>query len=174
MGIADWLWRDSSSSSKDPVEGLDSSLKEFLKDQRPAEYKPTAPTGESSGADGLGQTKSRREKDLPDTNKVYEGRPLPKASLYQDGRYAHLWKTYTPESELVSASESPTTRLTDLFQGRKSRIEDAALENCAEENMELDNCYDIGDWKERAIARSTLCRKQNRAFTRCYMLQAVS
>ncbi|KAL9112484.1 MAG: hypothetical protein Q9227_003326 [Pyrenula ochraceoflavens] len=172
MGLSDWLWQGSSQSSKDPTKNLDPSLKEFLDQQKPSEYKPTPPPDEQKTAEDPGAEAPNYVKELPDTNKIYDDRPLPKASLYQDGRYAHLWKTYTPESELVSASESPTDRLNDLFQGRKSRIQDAALENCAEENMTLDHCFHIGDWKDRAIARTTMCRKQNRAFLRCYTLQA--
>lgn len=61
----------------------------------------------------------------------------------------------------------------DLLEGyksRKARIGKAALENCVEEQEAMSDCYRHGGWKDQM----TMCRKQNKAFERCYTMQAVS
>ena len=163
----DWFWSKVTPRKDDPVSKLDPGLKEFLKEQQPAKYETTPPPA--------AETVKRKGKEvtLPDTNAVYESRPLPKESLYQDGRYAHLWKTYTPQSEIDQADTNPTKRIHDAYKDRRHLIHLAALENCAVENEHLNNCFSAGDWKQQAYARATMCRTEDKAFNRCYQLQAV-
>ena len=168
--IMDWFWNRVSPSKKDdPVSKLDPGLKEFLQQQQPAKYEttPPPPAPEESNA-------KKKEVQLPDTNAVFEDRPLPKESLFQDGRYSHLWKTYTPQSDIAKADNDPTRRIHEAYKDRRHMIHLAALENCAIENEQLFTCFDTGDLKQRAYARATLCRTEDRAFNRCYQMQAVS
>lgn len=178
MGWSDWFWGASKSTDQDPIKNLDPSLKEFLDKEQPKTYKPATVSDTeqrtSSSPDSAQSAEAKRRENLPDTNKVHEDRPLPSQSLFKDGRYAHIWKTYTPESEVIAASESPAERLNEYFKGRANSVHDIALENCAFENEIWYHCFDTGDWKERARKRATLCRKEMKAFNRCYDLQSVS
>lgn len=45
----------------------------------------------------------------------------------------------------------------------------AALENCALEQSEVNECIKNGGW----MKRMTLCRQENKAFERCYVMQSV-
>ncbi|KAL8716497.1 MAG: hypothetical protein Q9225_006175 [Loekoesia sp. 1 TL-2023] len=58
--------------------------------------------------------------------------------------------------------------LLEGYQARKARIGKAALENCAEEHWAMSDCYRNGNWK----STMTMCRKENKAFERCYTMQA--
>jgi len=60
----------------------------------------------------------------------------------------------------------------DVLEGykeRKAQIGKAALENCAEEQMDWNLCMKSGEW----TSRMTMCRKEVQRFERCYMTQAV-
>lgn len=176
MGWTDWIWGGSKSTKEDPVKKLDPSLKEFLEKEEPKPYKPATVSEKKEPPpprESPQQAEARRLERLPDTNKVYGDRLLPKQSLYQDGRYASLWKTYTPQEEVIANSESPAQRLTEYFKDRQQLIYEAALENCSFENEVFYHCFETGDYKQRARARATLCRKETKAFNRCYILQSV-
>lgn len=164
----DWLkgmW--ASPKKDDPVSKLNPELKEFLREQRPAKYEttPAPPPAEIPTP--------KQPRSLPDTNRIHNDRPLPKESLFQDGRYANLWKTYTPQTE-IDAVEPPEKQVVNAYKGRRHRIHLAALENCAIENELLYTCFDTGNWRKRAYARATMCNMEERRFNRCYQLQAVS
>lgn len=63
-------------------------------------------------------------------------------------------------------------RLLDVlhdFKKRKAAIGRAAVENCVMEQLNVNDCYVNGSWAKRM----TLCREENRAFERCYMMQSV-
>ena len=97
---------------------------------------------------------------------------MPPESLYPDGRYAHVWRTYRPLSAIENESKSDQEKLTDVLEGykaRKAQIGRAAVENCVFEQIKLDECYTNGG----VAARMTMCRKEARGFERCYLMQSV-
>lgn len=97
---------------------------------------------------------------------------MPPESLYPDGRYAHLWRTYKPLSVIEAETKSDQEKLLDVLEGykeRKAQIGRAAVENCVEEQLAVNECYETGAWRERL----TMCRGENRAFERCYVMQSV-
>lgn len=55
------------------------------------------------------------------------------------------------------------------YKQRKKEISRAALENCAFEQGDINECYKSGSWMKRMM----LCREENRAFERCYLMQSV-
>ncbi|KAK1754930.1 hypothetical protein QBC47DRAFT_382201 [Echria macrotheca] len=96
---------------------------------------------------------------------------VPPQSLFQDGRYAHLWKTYRPQAEVEAEGKSEHEKLQDVLEGFKERrglIGRAALENCAEAQLEWNNCMKYGDWGQRAV----MCRDEVRRFERCYLMNS--
>lgn len=98
---------------------------------------------------------------------------VPAESLYQDGRYAHLWKTYRPLAEVENETKTDTEKLQDVleaFKARKAAIGTAALENCADEQMDWSNCMRGGSLR----ARMTMCSDEVRKFERCFNMQSVS
>ncbi|KAI4188387.1 MAG: hypothetical protein L6R41_002170 [Letrouitia leprolyta] len=154
----------SSKSSNDPLRDLDPSLREFLEKESPVKYEttppPPPPPPESSPASQFSPDASTTDPPL-----------VPPESLFQDGRYAHLWKTYKPRQEVENAYKSDQEKLMDLLEGyqsRKARIGKAALENCAEEQAAMSDCYRNGSWQ----SKMTMCRAENKAFERCYTMQA--
>ncbi|KAF2454260.1 hypothetical protein BDY21DRAFT_353454 [Lineolata rhizophorae] len=180
-----WFWGSSTSSnpSDDPLQNLDPELRDFLRkeshlqqpsQQRPQKQKsapPTAasPTTTSSPTSSAEATRS----STTDASQSPSHPPVPPQSLYQDGRYAHLWKTYRPLSSIESASLSEPDklrRIMEAYNDRKSRIGEAALENCAIEQIALHDCYHnngatIGQ-------RLKLCTDERRKHDRCFTLQA--
>lgn len=161
-----WFW--GSNGQEDPTKKLDPELQDYLKKERPTTYTavvkpstetPTQPT----------QTPSQS------TNTTTEDKPaVPAASLFPDGRYAHLWKTYKPLAEIEAADTSNTAqRVIDKFKHRKDSVHSAAMENCAIEHESLTTCFTKGDWISMVKARATMCSDENRKFSRCYTTQAV-
>ena len=55
------------------------------------------------------------------------------------------------------------------YKERKAQIGRAAVENCVEEQLVVNECWEKGQWTDRL----TMCRGENRAFERCYILQSV-
>ncbi|KAL8648467.1 MAG: hypothetical protein Q9226_005981, partial [Calogaya cf. arnoldii] len=114
------------------------------------------PTSEQASTNG----------DPPSTAPV-----VPPESLYQDGRYAHLWSSYRSRGEIESETKTDQEKLMDVLEAYKSRkamIGKAALENCALEQTTLSDCFTNGSWGKTM----TMCRAENGAFTRCYTMQA--
>lgn len=192
MGYLDGWW---GRRSDDPLQDLDPKAREFLKKESPIKYdgsskKPSAQdqdaTDNSSpavaaataAAQAQAQTKARAHapahtagaaaaKDQTDSGAV------PNESLYQDGRYAHLWKTYRPLSEIENETKTDTEKLQDVleaFKARKAAIGTAALENCADEQMDWSNCMREGSLR----ARMTMCSDEVRKFESCFNMQSVS
>lgn len=171
-----WFWGSDSSSnngkSNDPLGSLDPSLRDFLSKESPVKYNPSDP---------LPTTPSRENPKLPtsDSRRAEStGEPasepkVPAQSLFQDGRYAHLWKTYQSQAEVENIHKSDQEKIDDVLEGykyRKAEIGRAALENCALEQWEVNECFRTGSLSSRL----TLCRTENRAFERCYTMQSVS
>ncbi|OAF58786.1 hypothetical protein VC83_06066 [Pseudogymnoascus destructans] len=94
----------------------------------------------------------------------------PLRNLDPNNRYAHLWKTYTPQSAIEAASKSDSEKIADVLEGykyRKAEIGRAALENCALEQWEVNECFSNGGVK----ARLTMCRTENKSLERCVEMQ---
>ncbi|KAL9102659.1 MAG: hypothetical protein Q9163_002212 [Psora crenata] len=166
-----WPWSATAASSGsgdgDPFRDLDPSLRDFLEKESPRKYKPAPappplpPEGKASQQPSASQTKNG---DAPESR-------VPSESLFPDGRYAHLWKTYRPLSAVENETKSDQEKLLDVLEGyktRKAQIGRAAVENCVEEQMSVRDCYENGSVSSRMM----LCRGENRAFERCYVMQS--
>lgn len=180
MGWLDGWWK-----SDDPLNEIDPTLREYLKKQAPQPYRPAAqPSPSSNGTyrEKLGLTTHNdpeaqlreivavRENDHSSSDDSDE-RPLPKESLFQDGRYKHLWKTYRPMAEVEESGKSDQEKILDIvrsYRDRQAEVSRAAIENCVEEQWAVTNCFRTGGWK----SRMTMCREENRALGRCVEMQA--
>lgn len=162
-----WFW-GSSNGQEDPTKKLDPELQDYLKKERPTTYTTTVkPSRETPTQPTQNPSQS--------TNVTTEDKPtVPAASLYPDGRYADLWKTYKPLAEVEAADNSNTAqRVIDKFKHKKDSVHAAAMENCAIEHEGLTTCFNKGDWIAMVKARATMCSDENRKFSRCYTTQAV-
>ena len=185
--IADmgWLWGSGDSSAKpsDPYKDLDPTLKEFLDNESPSKHpssaSPPQPASKGPSTPGAPASRTYRSQITPSsqtpstaasaTSATNPNGPPPE-SLYPDGRYAHLWSTYRPLSEIEAATKSDSDRLRDIidsYNDRKAAIGRAAVENCVLEQMAERDCWENGSFWERA----NLCRGRNREFLRCYTMQ---
>lgn len=182
-----WLW--SWTKPADPLSDLDPSLREFLKNEAPKPYKPTQSSTTSSPSAstdsgtyraqlGLNTTndpeaQSRAARDASSAQQQETTAPprtLPRESLFQDGRYAHLWSTYRPAAESAEAAKSDQEKLLDIVAGYKERqaeVGRAALENCADEQWAIHQCFKGG-----MSSRLNMCREENRALERCVLVQS--
>ncbi|KAI0384194.1 hypothetical protein F5Y04DRAFT_238095 [Hypomontagnella monticulosa] len=168
MGWWDSLWA-SSSSGDDPLRKLDPKLREFLERESPVKY--SAAQAETAAAakeeaERIAAAKKEEEREAREG-----GRPaVPRESQFQDGRYAHLWKTYRPLAEIEAETKSDHEKLMDVLEGykeRKNQIGKAALENCALEQVDWRQCMSSPSVTERM----TMCRSQIKKFEKCYMTQ---
>lgn len=178
-----WFWgsSDDASAKKDEAYNkLDPSLREFLDKESPYRYQSAPkPRQDSHQKDSyrsqVGITRPEVPASSPpaasSTPAAEEARAVPKESLYQDGRYAHLWKNYTPLSDIEASQRSDQDRLTDVidaFNERKAQIGRAAVENCVFEQIAEHDCFRKGGLH----AKLTMCRDENKAFNRCYTMQS--
>jgi hypothetical protein len=111
--------------------------------------------------------------EQPPEDRVESEPRVPSKSLFQDGRYAKLWATYRPLNEVDAATKSDSEKINDILEGykyRKAEIGRAALENCALEQWDINECFKSGGW----ASRMQMCRPENRKLERCYTMQAVS
>jgi hypothetical protein len=150
---------------------LDPKLREFLEKESPVKLRPKAA---STAADASPPTGPRqRQGEKADTPKVEDGNPVvPKQSLYQDGRYAHIWKDYRPLDDLEGEHKTGHEQLLDVLEGYKERkhlIGKAALENCALQQEAWRKCMTEGSW----TAKLKMCSDEVREFERCYAMQSV-
>lgn len=179
-----WLWGNWGKKD-DPLSDLDPSLREFLEKEAPSKYRPasTANSTTQSYREQLGlshndpeaQHQAARAASASTTSaadtSAPSDRPLPAESLYQDGRYASLWSTYRPQREAEEAGKSDSEKLLDIVAGYKERqaqVGRAALENCANEQWAVHECFRSGSWR----ARMQMCREENRSLERCVLLQS--
>jgi len=168
-----WFW--GTSNRDDPTKKLEPGLQKYLEEETPAKYTPTTAVFTSRHP----PSHSEQTEPSPPQPSVQETTPdrdkpvVPSASLFPDGRYAHIWKDYQPLEEIEGPSLSPAEKVVEQFKRRKDVLNRAALENCAEEHMALTLCFKTGDFQNRMRARITMCRLENRKFSRCYTMQAV-
>ncbi|KAJ4237108.1 hypothetical protein NW759_000229 [Fusarium solani] len=151
--------------SADPLGKLDPSLRDFLEKESPLKY----PTKQPANPPPPAQEPSHDNSAIASAQAQKSA--VPSASLYQDGRYAHLWKNYQPLAEIEAETASDHEKLMNVLQSykeRKEAIGKAALENCAEHQEEWVNCMKHGTWEDQM----QMCRHQVRRFERCYMMQS--
>lgn len=190
MGYLDSFWR-----RDDPLKDLDldPNLRKYLEEQAPKGYR-TASERAAAEAKKLQQSSSSSTDDTyrsrlglnthndPDAQDRQLKNPapappppsttppVPPQSLYPDGRYADLWKTYRPPSELAQAGKSDQEKLLDVVGGYKERqaqVSRASLENCADFQFALSECFRTGGWK----SRMSMCRAENQSLSRCMEMQ---
>ncbi|KAL3418539.1 autophagy protein [Phlyctema vagabunda] len=154
--------------SQDPLRDLDPSLREFLAKESPVKYNTSEPQPVAPKPIPAQEPKKAQPEPVsPESN---DPPKAPAQSLYQDGRYAHLWKTYVPQNQIEESMKSDAEKVTDVidaYKFRKAQIGMAALENCAIEQWEVNECFQRGGW----AAKMTMCGAENRKMDRCYTLQ---
>lgn len=182
-----WLWSDKESNGlhDDAYSKLDPALKDFLDKESPLKYQDTLPPSQKapppapSSQDAapntyrsqLGIDKPGLNQQKQDSAPQHDKPEVPPESLFQDGRYAHLWKNYRSLKEIEQTGTSDQDRLAavvDAYKERKAQIGRAAIENCVLEQITEKDCFSKGDWH----ARMTMCREENKAFNRCYTMQS--
>ncbi|KAL8682661.1 MAG: hypothetical protein Q9186_001348 [Xanthomendoza sp. 1 TL-2023] len=161
--------QNDNSNNNDPLRDLDPSLRDFLEKESPVKYQPPAPP--PPAPEPVPKSTSTPDPTTTSESPDSSTRTVPPESLYQDGRYAHLWSTYRSRGEIESVTKSDPEKLMDLleaFNSRRAKIGKAALENCAMEQSALTDCMLSGSWR----SKMTMCREENGVFTRCYTMQA--
>ncbi|KAJ5574376.1 uncharacterized protein N7459_008803 [Penicillium hispanicum] len=157
-----WFWGD---SKIDPVKKLDPSLQEYLKQEAPDKYVPAPDVKHPAST----PTPSSESKESADPSKPQ----VPAASLFQDGRYAELWKTYKPPAVVdESSGVRGAERVIEKFKERGNSVQRAAMENCALEHEALTYCFQTGNWKKQLESRLTMCAAENGTFSRCFLTQS--
>lgn len=184
MGYLDGWW---GRRSDDPLQDLDPRAREFLKKESPVKYegssKKSSPQDQDATTDnsplavleGAEAAAAAQVQTKPPASTTAEtnSNALPSESQYRDGRYGHLWKTYRPQSEVDNETKTDAEKLSDVieaFKARKAAIGTAALENCADEQMDWSRCMREGSLR----ARMTMCSDEVRKFERCFNMQSVS
>ncbi|KAF4549683.1 Hypothetical protein D9617_20g027390 [Elsinoe fawcettii] len=173
-----WLW--DSKPSGDTYDALDAKTKALLDNEAPkpvpsspspprSQAPPSTPSyGERVGlANPLAQPVSQSSNTQ---NESSDSLSVPPQSLYQDGRYAHLWKSYTPSTAAPSSTQSQDqlTSLLTSYSSRRAAVSRAALENCVEEHIAENECFSSGSLSQKMRG----CRDESRRFSKCYTLQA--
>ena len=159
-------WFGGESTGADPLAKLDPKLRDYLRRESPIKYTTEEEQHQT-------QNPPEQAEKQPHQDPATDNKPLaPPKSFFPDGRYAHLWKTYRPLAEIEAETKTDHEKLMDVldaYKGRKAQIGRAALENCADEQMDWAACMKGGEWTDRM----TMCRKQVQRFERCYMTQSV-
>lgn len=173
-----WFWGDwgakpPEKAKTDPLSKLDPELRDFLRRESRAkadsQILPSATQGEQPAYTEKSWGKAIEKVE---ESSFQQEDAVPPESLYQDGRYAHLWKNYQPLGAVEATSKSDQDKLSDILEGyntRKAHIGRAALENCALEHSAVSECFRNGGWGSRL----TMCRAENKKLERCYVMQAV-
>ncbi|KAE8149371.1 hypothetical protein BDV25DRAFT_156472 [Aspergillus avenaceus] len=161
-----WFWGNS--GQEDPVKKLDPGLREYLEHEAPKKYVPTTsvPSAQDPSKIVDPQAQSSQPPEAADSKPS-----VPAASLYPDGRYAHLWKTYKPPAENGTETKG-ASRVIEKYKSRNDTVHRAAMENCALEHEDLTLCFQNGNWQKRLVSRVTLCSEENAKFSRCFTTQA--
>lgn len=145
-------------SAEDPLQKLDPKLRDFLDRESSFNAQLSKP-----------EVDVRRHPSQPTPRDA--NLDVPRGSLYKDGRYAGLWKTYRPLEAVEADAKSSHERLMDVLDGfkeRKTMIAKAALENCAFQQEEWRKCMIEGSWMDTL----QMCRDQAKQFERCYTMQS--
>jgi hypothetical protein len=165
-----WLW--GSDNSPRGQDQLDPSLREFLAKEVPTgprPFLPSAPKEKPADAPPPAATSTPSQTQ----QQIEPSKPqVPPQSQFQDGRYAHLWKNYTPQHVLDDRGKSEQDRLRDLvdaYNDRKASIGRIAMENCALEYMEQFECF---RHPKTWWSQGTMCNAESRKFNRCYDIQS--
>lgn len=168
-----WLW--GSSGNSPDKDKLDPSLRDFLDAEAPTGNRPPLPSKpkpEPTEEKKPLQSQSTGSSTAAGRQTTEPAAPVvPPESQFQDGRYAHLWKNYTPQHVLVERSKSDQDKLKDIvdaYNDRRASIGRAAMENCAMEYLEQFECMKAPNFWQA----STMCRKETRKFNKCYETQA--
>lgn len=157
------------SSSQDPLGKLDPKLRELLERESPVKYPPPQETARPPSTTPV---HSGDAAPVAANDATAADARVPRQSLYQDGRYAHLWKSYREQASVEAEGKTANEKVEDMLDAYKERnynIGRAALENCALEQEEWVNCMRDGTWTDRL----QMCRHQVRRFERCYAMQSV-
>ncbi|KAK4059412.1 hypothetical protein Trihar35433_10873 [Trichoderma harzianum] len=144
-----WLPSIFGGDASNPLGKLDPKLREFLEKESPVKYIPNQRAASTQRQDA-GAAAERKP----------EPAAVPSASLYQDGRYAHLWKNYRPLAEVEEETSTDHDKLMSVLEGykeRKAAIARAGLENCAPQQEEWINCMKSGSWEDQL----QMCRHQD-------------
>lgn len=180
-----WFWdtKAAKGTSDDPYSKLDPALRDFLDKESPLKYQETHPSSQPRlshpSPDAAPNTyRSQLGWDTPGSEQQHHDAPgqadkpaVPPESLFQDGRYAHLWKGYRPQAEVDAAGSNDQDKLRDVidaYNDRRAAIGRAAVENCIMEQMAERDCWENGSWQDRM----NMCRGSNREFMRCYTMQS--
>lgn len=173
-------WFGGGGGEADPLRKLDPKLREFLEKESPVKYTTATEQQQREQQERQRQEQQNQQDQLRQKSQQQPGSTddanspsVPRESLFQDGRYAHLWKNYRPQAVIDAEHKSDHEKMTDVLEGykeRKAMIGRAALENCADEQMDWNLCMKEGDWMKRA----RMCSEEVRRFERCYMTQSVS
>lgn len=159
-----WFWGD---SKNDPVKKLDPGLREYLEQETPDKYVPAPDVKQPAST----PTPSPESSESSDASKP----KVPAASLFPDGRYADLWKTYKPPAAVEENSGiRGAERVIAKHKERGDTVQRAAMENCALEHEALTYCFSTGNWRKQLESRLTMCSAENASFSRCFTTQSVS
>jgi len=171
--FGNWFGGDKPNSSGDPLKDLDPSLRDFLEKEAPIKYhasNPPAPERPRAEPPKAGvptaPTPSVAASKEESTKPV-----VPPESLFQDGRYAHLWKNYQTQAEIDSVTKSNQERIDDILHGfkrRKQQIGKAALDNCADILWDQNECFSNPNFQQQM----SMCRNETRALGHCFRMQA--
>jgi hypothetical protein len=168
-----WFW--GSSSQDDPVKKLDPGLREYLENEAPAKYVPTTSIPSTQEPSKTLDPRTQAPKASASAETGEPSKPsVPSASLFPDGRYAHLWKTYKPPQEEDGSATKGAERVIEKYKKHNDTVHRAAMENCALEHEALTLCFQTGNWQKRLQARVTSCSEENATFSRCFTTQSVS
>ncbi|PHH63331.1 hypothetical protein CDD81_6105 [Ophiocordyceps australis] len=152
-------------SKSDPLTSLDPKLREYLEKESPLKYTPNKPAPPPRPASPA------KSQDGDKVATAEAAKPaVPAASLYQDGRYAHLWKTYRPLAQIEEETASDHDKMMNVFEAfkaRRAKLGRAAMENCIMQQEEWTNCMRNGSWEDQLV----MCKYQVRRFERCYLMQ---
>jgi hypothetical protein len=171
-----WFWGYSDSKdgnkSQDPLRDLEPDLRDFLAKESPVKYGSSNPAAAPETMPAPTPSHASKPAAPDHRSEANTGPKVPLQSLFKDGRYAHLWKTYQSQAETEAAGKSDQEKINDVLEGykyRKAEIGRAALENCALEQWQVNECFRNGGW----ASRLTMCRAENRELERCYLMQSV-
>ncbi|KAK5678416.1 hypothetical protein LTS10_008859 [Elasticomyces elasticus] len=169
-----WLWGDSTASAQpnDAYSKLDPALRDFLDKESPLKYEgPSKPKASPDAASNEFRSQLGWTEPAPTTEQASTTPAVPPESLYQDGRYAHLWKNYRPRAEIEAASQTEADKLRSViaaYNDRRAAIGRAAVENCVMEQLAERECWESGNLRDMM----NMCRGPNRQFMRCYTMQS--
>ncbi|KAL4815820.1 hypothetical protein BDW67DRAFT_163110 [Aspergillus spinulosporus] len=156
-----WFW---GSNNDDPVKKLDPGLREYLENEAPKKYVPASqspPAAEEKASPSQATSSDDASSASP---------AVPSASLFPDGRYAHLWKTYKPPSPGdVGPEATGVPSLKAHSKQRQAMVKRAAMENCSIENEIYHLCLKS---PPTMTERLTACQDKNKVFTRCFTTQS--